>query len=76
MQPRLAVLGGLLKRQFEVVDGMSERWQIVWPRQMKTVFFKIAHGGITGGHLGKKVQPTRFNSALIGPPGPVISALS
>ena len=51
--PRLAVRDGLLKRRFESADGTTVRWQIVWPQVLIEDFMKIAHGRMTGGHLGR-----------------------
>ena len=36
--PRLAIRDGLLKRQFESVDGLSVCWQVVWPASHRSVF--------------------------------------
>src|SRR5664279_3778574 len=51
---RLAIRNGLLKRRFETADGLSERWQVVWPKTMRTELLQVAHGGMTGGHLGRR----------------------
>jgi transposase InsO family protein len=48
------VRDGLLKRRFESIDGTTERWQVIWPRKLRSEFLKIAHGGMTGGHLGRQ----------------------
>jgi len=44
---------GILMRRFEAVDGRSERWQTVLPTEMREEFLRIAHSGMTGGHLGR-----------------------
>jgi transposase InsO family protein len=54
MWPRLAVRNGLLKRKFEAADGSSERWQVVWPKELRQEFLRIAHSGMTGGHMSKR----------------------
>ena len=52
--PRLEIRNGLLKRRFESPDGLSVCWQIVWPSSLKIDFFRLARGGMTGGHFGWK----------------------
>jgi len=52
--PRLAIQDGLLKRRFEAADGLSSRWQVVWPASMKDDFLQVVHGEMTGGHLGRR----------------------
>jgi len=52
--PRLQIRDGLLKRRFESPDGLSVCWQIVWPSSLKTDFLRLAHGGMTGGHFGRR----------------------
>jgi len=49
MWPRLAIRDGVLNRRFEDVNGTTEWWQIVAYREE---FMNIAHGGMSGGHLG------------------------
>ena len=64
---RLAIRDGLLKRRFESRDGKSERLQIVWPRELRTEFLTIAHGGMTGGHMGLKKTATAVQSRAYWP---------
>ena len=52
MWSRLSIRDNILKRRFEEVDGCNERWQIVLPGVYRSEFMQIAHGGMTGGHLG------------------------
>ena len=51
--PRLVIQDGLLKRRFEDAENSSVHWQVVWPAAMRNEFLKLAHGGMTGGHLGR-----------------------
>jgi len=57
----------LLKRWFESKDGKSERWQIVWLRELRTEFLTIAHGGMTGGHMGLKKTASAVQSRAYWP---------
>jgi len=50
----LSIRDGLLKQRFEAADGLSSHWQIIWPASMKDEFLQVAHGGMTGGHLGRR----------------------
>jgi len=52
MWQRLSIRDGVLKRKFEEVNGIGERWQIILPEKLRKEFMTIAHGGMTGGHLG------------------------
>jgi len=52
--PRLAIKDGLLKRRFEAMDGSSQHWQVVLPRALRVEFLELAHGGMTGGHFGRR----------------------
>jgi len=51
---RLKICDGVLSRRFESVDGQSEIWQVVLPKVLRDKFLTLAHGGMTGGHLGQK----------------------
>ena len=51
---RLEIRDGLLKRRFESSDGLTERWQVIWPKRFRTQFLEIAHGGMTGGHMSRQ----------------------
>jgi transposase InsO family protein len=52
--PRLCIRDGLLKRRFESADGTRLHWQIVWPKNLTDELMRIAHGGMTGGHLSRR----------------------
>ena len=52
--PRLQIKDGLLKRRFESPDGLSVHWQVVWPFSLRAEFLRLAHGGMTGGHFGRR----------------------
>ena len=52
--PRLAVRDGVLMRRFESSDGKTTTWQIVFPKSLRPEFLHMAHGGMTGGHMGLK----------------------
>jgi len=52
--PRLKIQNGVLVRRFESVDGRSEVWQVVLPQKLRDEFLALAHGGMTGGHLGQR----------------------
>ena len=52
--PRLAMRDGLLRRRFKSADGLSVSWQVVLPAALRTEFLQVAHGGMTGGHLGRR----------------------
>ena len=54
MWTRLAIRNGLLKRRFESADGLTVKWQVIWPKVLRTEFLQVAHGGTTGGHLGRR----------------------
>jgi len=57
--PRLQIKDGLLKRRFESPDGLSVHWQVVWPSSLRAKFLRLAHGGMTGGHFGRRLQLCR-----------------
>ena len=67
MWPRLAIRNGLLKRKFEAADGASERWQIVWPKELRQEFLRIAHTGMTGGHMSKRRMAAAVQSRAYWP---------
>ena len=50
---RLTICEGILFRKWQSVDGSSHRRQVVLPREYRVKFVQMAHGGMTGGHLGK-----------------------
>ena len=52
--PQLVIRDGILKWRFESVDGLSVCWQVVWPASLRSEFLSIVHGGVTGGHFGRK----------------------
>jgi len=49
---RLQIRDGILKRKFEDVDRRLESWQVVLPHIYRGEFMRMAHGGMTGEHLG------------------------
>jgi hypothetical protein len=49
---RLSMQDRTLKRKFESVDGKVTRWQIVWPKSLRSEFMTLLHTGMAGGHLG------------------------
>jgi len=65
--PRLGLHDGLLKRRFESNDGKFERWQVVWPKELRTEFLSIAHGEMTGGHFGLKNTKAAVRSRVFWP---------
>jgi hypothetical protein len=67
MWSRLSIRDGLLKRKFEEADGTSIRWQIVWPKKLREEFLAIAHGGMTGGHMGRKKTAAAVQSRAYWP---------
>ena len=54
MWPRLRVSNGLLQRKFESPDGITVKWQVILPAKLRREFLTVIHGGMTGGHLGRK----------------------
>ena len=51
---RLSIIDGTLYRKFEGVNGGSSFWQVVMPQKLRYEFIRLAHEGMTGGHLGRK----------------------
>jgi len=51
---RLVLLEGILYRKFYGADGLTTSLQLVLPFQYRTEFIRLAHGDMTGGHLGRK----------------------
>jgi transposase InsO family protein len=52
MWTRLSIQEGVLKRRFEEINDSYHRWQVIIPKKYRYEFLEIAHGGMTGGHLG------------------------
>jgi hypothetical protein len=67
MWPRLAIRDGLLKRRFEDAVSGADRWQIVVPRVYRQEFMSVAHGGMTGGHLGRQKTAAAIQSRAYWP---------
>lgn len=65
--PRLAIRDGLLKRRFEEVNDGGVRWQVVVPKALRQEFMSIAHGGMTGGHLGRQKTAAAIKSRAYWP---------
>ena len=65
--PRLAVKDGLLKRRFESADGLSIYWQVVWPHSIRDEFLRLAHGGMNGGHFGRRRSAAAIQSRAYWP---------
>ena len=68
----LVICNGLLKGRFEDADDLSERWQVVWPKALRAEFLQIAHGGMTGGHIGSSELQLRYSLQHIGSLGQLI----
>jgi hypothetical protein len=67
MWPRLAIRDCLLKRRFEEAVNGADRWQIVMPRIYRQDFMSVAHGGMTGGHLGRQKTAAAIQSRAYWP---------
>ena len=50
---RLIIVEGLLLRRWTSTTSNSNRRQVVMPKKYRQQFIKLAHSGMTGGHLGK-----------------------
>ena len=50
---RLAIRKDLLCRKWISADGLHLRWQVVVPFAFRPEIVRLAHAGITGGHLGR-----------------------
>ena len=64
MWTRLSLRDGILRRKLEDVDGKSDRWQIVLPKVYRTEFMTIAHGGMSGDHLGTSKTAAAVSSQV------------
>ena len=49
---RLAMRSGLLHRRWESADGLKISWQWIPPLKYRRPLIRVAHTGMTGGHLG------------------------
>jgi len=65
--PRLAVKDGLLKRRFEEANGLSSYWQVIIPTSLRDEFVSFAHGGMTGGHFGRRRTSAAIQSRAYWP---------
>jgi len=54
MWPRLRIWNGILQSRFETPDGLTVKWQVVLPKEMRGDFLTVIHGGMTGGHLARR----------------------
>ena len=50
---RLAFKGQILCRKWMPIQGTTVVWQVILPRKFRTEFIRLAHTGMTGGHLGR-----------------------
>ena len=50
---RLVVVEGLLLRKWTSTTSATNRRQVVMPERYRQEFIRLAHSGMTGGHLGK-----------------------
>ena len=69
MWERLSIRDDMLKRRFEANDGLGERWQIIWPKKLRTEFLQMAHGGMTGVILAADAPPQQCSLVHIGQRG-------
>ena len=51
---RLQVRNGILCREFEYFNGKLSVWQAIVPYRLREGVFAAVHGGVTGGHMGRK----------------------
>ena len=65
--PRLAIKDGLLKRRFEAANGLSNHWQVIIPTSLRDEFISVAHGGMTGGHFGRRRTSAAIQSRAYWP---------
>ena len=59
---QLKFINGVLYRQWESADGTHQRLQLIPPSNLRQQIIKVAHTGITGGHLG--IRRTSFQIQL------------
>ena len=50
---RLEIRERVLCRKWTFTDGTGDKWQIILPRAYRAEFIRLAHTGMTGGHLGR-----------------------
>jgi len=50
---RLAIHDQVLCRRFESADGHEHTWQVILPQLYRDECIRLAHTGMTGGHLGR-----------------------
>lgn len=50
---RLAIHDNVLCRRWTSVDGLHTRWQVILPYAFRSEFIKLAHSGMSGGHIGR-----------------------
>ena len=50
---RLEVKGDVLCRKWTPIQGTTNVWQIIIPRKFRAELIRLAHTGLTGGHLGR-----------------------
>jgi len=49
---RIAMVDGVLYRDWESADGLQHRWQLIPPKSIQQELIKGCHEGMTGGHMG------------------------
>ena len=49
---RISKVDGVLYRKWLSPDGLYSRWQMIPPRSIQENIIRMAHTGMTGGHLG------------------------
>ena len=65
--PRLTIDDGLLRRDFVSADGKSGKRQFIWPSALRRQLLELAHGGMTGGHLGRRRTAVTLQSRIYWP---------
>ena len=49
---RLAMMEGVLYREYETPDGLQRHWQLIPPASIRDELCRLCHVGLTGGHMG------------------------
>ena len=64
---RLAMHQGVLRRRFENVNCVDIDWQVIIPKIYRYQLLKVAHEGMTGGHLGHSKTAAAIQSRAYWP---------